>query len=192
MVTTDAALGKTWFHSENSFVGGNDGRALLVAAGDDLEEQVGVARVVGQVAELVEDQERRTAVVAQAASERGRGVLGGQVVEHGAGGGEACGVPRQQSEVGEIFGDDGLAGGVGANEHDVGGLRNEVERAQFVDRAAVNLLRPLPVEVAKRLEGAEPREAQAAIQGAALTLALLVVDHGGQPIQGTDFIPVRE
>jgi hypothetical protein len=36
-------------------VGGDDGRAVLVAAADDVEEDVGGAAVAGQIAQLVED-----------------------------------------------------------------------------------------------------------------------------------------
>ena len=49
-------------------VGGeHDGLERLVAPGDDLEEQIGVAAVVGQVADLVDAQKLRVSVVAQPA-----------------------------------------------------------------------------------------------------------------------------
>jgi hypothetical protein len=47
-------------------------------AADDLEEEIGVAAVVGEVADLIDDEEARAAgVVAQAAVEPAGGVLGG-------------------------------------------------------------------------------------------------------------------
>jgi hypothetical protein len=53
-------------------VGGDDRGAVLVAAADDVEEDVGGAAVAGQVAELVEDQERWAGVPLQPALEGGK------------------------------------------------------------------------------------------------------------------------
>ena len=71
------------------FVGGDDNGALLVASGHDLEEQVRVAVVVGQISGLVNDKELWIAVPTESAAQRARGVLCGEIVEHVAGRGEA-------------------------------------------------------------------------------------------------------
>jgi len=47
-------------------VGGDEGGLGLVAARDDLEEQVGVAVGVAEIADLVDDQQARAGVDAQA------------------------------------------------------------------------------------------------------------------------------
>ena len=101
-------------------------------------------------------------------------------------------VAAEQGEVRQVLGDGGLAGGVGADQDDVGALGDELQRAQLLDGGAVDLLGPLPVEVAQRLEGAEAGKAQAALQGAALAFALLVVDDAGQPLQVAHLLPVGE
>src|SRR5215470_16414336 len=47
-------------------VGGDERARLLVAARDELEEEVGVAVGVGEVADLIDDEKARTYVAAQA------------------------------------------------------------------------------------------------------------------------------
>src|SRR5215468_11502612 len=47
-------------------VGGDERARLFVAAGDELEEEVGVAVGVGKVADFIDDEEARTCVTAQA------------------------------------------------------------------------------------------------------------------------------
>ena len=68
-------------------VGGEDHGALLVAGVDELEEQIAAAGHDGQVADLVDDQERRAAEVAHAFAKRpfplGLGERGDDVGESG-------------------------------------------------------------------------------------------------------------
>ena len=59
MVTTRGGVGEDLVPFREGLVGGDDRRALLIPAGDDFEEQIGVAGVVGQVPELVADHEQR-------------------------------------------------------------------------------------------------------------------------------------
>ena len=54
---------------------GDDDRFLLVAAAHELKEEVGGVRIVGQVADLIEGEERRARVGAEPAFEGARGVL---------------------------------------------------------------------------------------------------------------------
>ncbi len=93
-------------------------------------------------------------------------------MEHVAGGGEAHGVAAEQRVVGEVLGDHRLADAVGADEDDVGGLGEEVEGEEFLDGAAVDLLRPLPVEVGHGFEGAEAGVLEAPLEAAPLAFAL--------------------
>lgn len=101
--------------------------AQLVAAGDDFEEQIGVARVIGEVSNLVNREQRATRVAAQPAGESDGGVLGGQVVQHVGGQREARAVAVQDRLVGEIFEQHGLAQAVGTDEHHVGRFAEEGE-----------------------------------------------------------------
>jgi hypothetical protein len=47
-------VGKDLAPGGKGLVGGEQDRALEVSAGDDLEEQVGVAGIVGEVADLID------------------------------------------------------------------------------------------------------------------------------------------
>ena len=89
----------------------------------------------------------RARVAAQPPGERDGGILGGEVVQHVGGEREARAVAVQDRLVGEILEQHGLAQAVGADQHDVGGLGEEGEREQLLDRAAVALGGPGPVEV---------------------------------------------
>ena len=64
-------------------VGGDQQGAVLVAAADELEDQVGGACVVGEVSELIDDEQRRPRVVAQAAFESAAGLLSVEVEQQG-------------------------------------------------------------------------------------------------------------
>jgi hypothetical protein len=76
------------------FIRGDDDGVFLVAARDDLEEQVRIARVVGEVPDLIDREDSRAGIATQAARERDRGVLGGQIVQHVGGEREAGRVGR--------------------------------------------------------------------------------------------------
>jgi hypothetical protein len=55
-------------------VGGDEGAGVLVAARDELEQEVGMAVGVGEIADLIDDEQARTYVAAQApAQNRYRG-----------------------------------------------------------------------------------------------------------------------
>lgn len=85
-----------------SLVGADeDGALCLVASSDDLEEEVGIAVVVGEVPDLVDAQESRHGVTAKSPGEGGGAVLCSEVREHVAGGGEAHGVAVDESVVGD-------------------------------------------------------------------------------------------
>src|SRR6266850_2380208 len=77
-------------------VGGDEGWDLEIATADDLEEEVGVAMVVGEVAQLVDHQELGACVAAEAELEQMGAVPLGQVGQEGTGGGEQDGVAMEQ------------------------------------------------------------------------------------------------
>ena len=56
-MTTQVALGNTSFHWEKGLLVVITRRGPLVATSDDLKEQVGVAVVVGQIADLIDEQQ---------------------------------------------------------------------------------------------------------------------------------------
>ena len=76
---------------------------MLVAAADELEDQVGGACVVGEVSELIDDEQRRPRVVAQAAFESAAGLLSVEVEQQVGGGGEEGGVSGEDGLVGNVL-----------------------------------------------------------------------------------------
>jgi hypothetical protein len=150
---------------------------FLMPAADDLEEEVRVAAVVGQIPDLVHDQQRNLgAVEAQAAVEGAGGVLGGEVKQELAGGDEADGVAGEHGLVADVLGDHGLAEALVGDEHDVTGRGEEVEAQRGLDGIAIDPLGPGPVEVSDGLEAAEAGAGEAAFEAAAGALLLFLAD----------------
>jgi hypothetical protein len=52
-----SGVGKDFSPLGKSFICGHQQRSLEIAAGDDLKEQIGVPGVVGEIAELVKDEQ---------------------------------------------------------------------------------------------------------------------------------------
>ena len=75
---------------------------MLVASADELEDQVGGACVVAEVAYLVADQECRACVVAQPAFECAGGLLPVEVEQQVDGGGEERGVSGEDGLMGDV------------------------------------------------------------------------------------------
>ena len=173
-------------------VGGDQCAALLVAAVDEFEQQVGVAVGIGQVADLVDDQQARGGVVAQAAAQGRVTVDGGQFAEQLACGGEQHGGPVDEGLVGDVARQHRLADAAGPDEYAVGGLLEEVEGHQRLDGGAVDARGPAPVEVAQRLEAPDVRLLQAALQAAAGPLPLLPAQQLGDPGFGGDLLPMGQ
>jgi hypothetical protein len=165
-----------------------NGLLRVVAAGDDLEEKVGVAAVVGEVADLVDAEQVGHGVAMEASGERDGGLLRGEIGEHVAGGGEADGVAADDSLMGDVFEDHGFADAVGTDEDSVVAGLDEAEGEELVDGFAIDLLGPSPVEVGHRLEGGDAGIAETAFQAALLALALLDGEHLRQPGFVGDFV----
>src|SRR5215471_17385547 len=86
-------------------VGGDEGARVLVAARDELEKQVGVAVGVGEVADLIDDEEAWAGVVAKPPAQCGIAVERGEIAEHVAGGGKQHGMAGGDGLVSDILGD---------------------------------------------------------------------------------------
>src|SRR5215470_17611671 len=146
---------------------GSDERArLLVAARDELEEEVGVAVGVGEVADLIDDEEARTYVAAQAPAQCGIAVERGEIAEHVTGGGEQHGMAGGDGLVGDVLGDHRLAEPVGRDQDDVAWFLEELERHERLDRPTIALPGPSPIEVAQGLEGSDMGLCQAPLERA--------------------------
>ena len=166
------------------FIGRDEDRHGEVPAGDDLEEEVGIAVVVVEVSDLVDGQKLRAGEASQTPGEGGVGVLGSEFVEHVGGGGESGGEAVEDGVVEEVLHEHGLPDAVWPHEDDVGGVIDEGEGEQLLDEGAVGAFGPDPVEVGNGLEGADACVGEAAFEGAALAFAVLDVDDALDPWLG--------
>ena len=173
-------------------VGCHHGALVFITPADEFEQQVGMAVGVGQVANLVDDQQAGACVMVQAPSQRGIAVEGGEVAQQLAGAGEQHGVAVDQRLIGDVAGKRRFADAVWADQNDVGGVLEEVERHQGFEGGAVAALGPVPVEVADRFEAADTSLTQAALQAAAGPLLLLPVDQAIHPAFGGDLRPMGQ
>ena len=162
------------------FVGRDEDGRSEVPAGDDLEEEVGIAVVVVEVSDLIDREKLRAGEAAQSPSQGCVGVLSGELVEHVRGGGEAGGEAVEDGVVEEVFDQHRLADTVRTDEHDVGGI-DEGEGEEFFDEEAVDALGPGPVEVGDGFEGADARVGQSPFEGASFAFAVFDVDDALDP-----------
>ena len=112
---------------------------------------------VGEIANFVDREQLRPGVMSQATAQCGIAVQGGKIAKQLAGAGEQDGVPLDQRPVGDVLREHRFADTVRADQHDVGGVAEELKRHQRFDGDTVAALGPTPVEVADRLETADPR-----------------------------------
>jgi hypothetical protein len=84
-----------------------------------------------------------------------------------------------------------LADPVGADEDDVASLAHEVQAQELVDELVVDLRRPGPVEVRRRLEAAEARVAHATLEAAARPLGLFEREEALEPRLAPHLVPAR-
>ena len=170
-----------------------DQRALvLIASRDQFEHQVGVAIGVGEIADLIDDQELRTGVMAQTAAQGGIAIQCREITEQLAGAGEQHGMALDQRLVGYVLCQHRLTDAVRADQHDVGCVAKELERHQRIDGDAVAAFWPTPVEVADWLKAADASGTQPALQAAAGALLLLPAEQRGHPGFGGDLAPMRQ
>jgi len=174
-------VGKDFSPLAKHLIGGDQQRAFEVAAGDDLEEQVGVAGVIGEIAELVEDEQLWLAEDSELALQACRSVLVGEGIEHFGGGEEADGGAGEDGLMSEIAGDERLADAVGSDEDDVGSGVEPFESEEIFDLIAIDLGGPGPVEIGERFEGADACPAQPSFEASFCALLLFPGEKLRQP-----------
>ena len=167
-------------------IGRDQDRAVLVAATDDLKEEVCGARIVGQVSDLIDGEECGPGVVPQAAFEGPRGFLPVEVEEQVRGGDEAGGVPGEDRGLHDVLGEHGLPEPLRADEEHVVGTVEEIEREDPLQGGAVEGGGPVPIPVGQGFEAAEPGRGEAAFDTAPLAVLEFGGDdaleqHGGTP-----------
>src|SRR5580693_3596753 len=159
-------------------VGGDHDRPRLVPLAHDAEEEVGGARVAGDVSQLVQDQEIGLGVAAEASFDRGDRLVAEEVGERARERGEADGVSLGEGGEAEVFGERALADAGLAAEEDVLSPREEAERhMELVVELAIELARVGPVEAVEGLDGADGGGLGACREVARIALALL---QGGE------------
>ena len=167
-------------------VGGDEQGAVLVAAADELEEEVGGASVVGEVSELIDHEQRGAGVVAEAAFEGAGGLLSVEVEEEVGGGGEEGGVPGEDGLVGDVLGEHGLTQALRTDEDYVLAAGEEVEREDAFEGGTVQCGGPVRVPIGERFEASEACAGESALEAAALSVFEFGGDevfeeHGGAP-----------
>ena len=183
-VTTQAEEENTSAHSEKGLLVVDENGRGEVPAGDDLEEEVGIAVVVVEVPHLIDRQKLRAGEASQSPGEGCVGVLSGEFVEHVRSHGESGGEAVEDGVVEEVLHQHGLADPVRSDQDDVGGVVDEGQREELLDEGPVDAIGPGPVEVGDGLEGADACVGQAAFEGAALAFAVLDVDDALDPWLG--------
>ena len=159
-------------------VGCDEQGAVLVTTADELEEQVGGAGVVGEVAQFVDHDQRRPGVVAEAAFEGACGLLSVEVEQEVGGGGEEGGVSGEDGLVGDVLGEHGFAEALGPDQDDVLAAGEEVEGEDAFEDGAVEGGRPVPVPVGEGLEASQSGAGESALDAAALS----VFELGGDEV----------
>src|SRR5450432_3934116 len=167
-------------------IGGQHEAFLLIPTADDLKDQIGVAIVEGEKAELVEHREPDLCVVVEAPLECAGGFLAAEVEQELGSGQEENGASGEDRAVRDILGDHRLSESPGGDEDDVAGALEEVERGDRFDQGAVDGRGPVPVEVGEGFELLEARARAATFQTTTGTVLLFEIgdvleDFGGSP-----------
>ena len=149
-------------------VGGEDHGALLVAGVDELEEQVAAAGNDRQVADLVDDQERCAAEIAQALPELPFALGGGQRGDDVGQSGEVDALAGLDRLDGERGGQVALAGAGRAEQmHDLGTV-DEGQLGQGEDAVAIERGLEGEVEAGERLDRGQPCQGERGLDAAVL------------------------
>ncbi|MGD0639069.1 MAG: hypothetical protein ABSA72_13630 [Nitrososphaerales archaeon] len=133
-------------------IGGDHDGVLLVAPADDVEEEVGRARVAGEVADLVEDEEVGAGVTTESTFESRKGFLAQEVGESSSEGREANGAAPLESLETQVLGESGLADAARTAQEDVLPAREEVERGELLVESTVDGSWVRPIEAVERGE----------------------------------------
>src|SRR6185437_12357072 len=159
-------------------VGGDDDGAGFVPLAHDAEEQVGGARVAGDVAQLVEDEQVGLGVAAESALDGGDGLVPQEIGEGAGEGGEADSVALGEGGEAEVLGEGALADAGLSAEEDVLSAHDEAEGLEeLLVELAIDCAGMGPVEAVERFDGADGGVLGARREVAGIALALL---QGGQ------------
>ena len=142
-----------------------------------MEEKVGVAVVIGEVTDFVNDNEREGAVVPEPSVQTSGGFLGTKVDEQLGGSEEEDGVTGEDGLVSDVLRDHGLAQALRSDQDDVAAFFEEVQSEGGLDGLAVDLLGPGPVEVGHGLEATDPAAGQASFEAASGAVVPLGFDE---------------
>src|SRR5712691_4845250 len=145
----------------DELVGGDEKAALLVAASDELEEEMRRSLLEGQIAELVDDQELGLGVEGELVGELAVELGAGERTEQRGGAGEEYGMARLDDGASERDGEMSLAHARWPEEEHVFGLGDEAAGGELADEALVDRRLRLEVELVERLHGREMRDGQA-------------------------------
>lgn len=137
-------------------VGGDHRRAALITLADPLEEHIGAELVDGQVAEFVDDEQRRLEQPGHLALDAAGGLSGGQRVDVIDGTGEERRLALEASGMGQGDRQVRLADTDAAEQDHIAVLRQEVQPKHLLQQRPVDLLWPTPIEAVERLD---PRQA---------------------------------
>jgi transposase len=164
------------------FVAGDDQRGPLVAAGHQLEEQVGGFGFERDVADLVDDEQRVAAEADEFGLQPAGVVRGGEPVDPLRRGGEQDPVPGLAGPDRQADGEVGLAGAGRAEKHHVLLGHDEVQRAEVGDEVAFERAGVVEVELLQRLPCWEAGGADAALAAVGLAGGDLALQAGDEEL----------
>src|SRR5271155_4756799 len=155
-------------------IGGDHDRPGFMPLADDPEEQVSGARVAGDVAQLVQNQEVGLRVAAEAPLDRGDRFVAQEIGEGGGEGGEADGVSFGEGGEGEVLRERALADAGLAAEEDVLPPREKAEGlVLLLVELAIDRARMGPVEAVEGFDRTDGGALGARREVACIALPLL-------------------
>ncbi len=152
---------------ENS-VGGDDQRFAFITAIDYFKEDVGGLVVIGQVPDFVNAEKSHVGITTEFASAP-FDALGLEIFEDRWGGAEQHRVPGEHGRMAYVFGDQGFSQAVTADQHQIACLLQEVQAEGAFNDIAIDLGRPVPLEVGQEFKAFDGRQAQSPFQATAGT-----------------------
>jgi len=164
------------------FVGGDDGGSAFIAAGDDLEEEIGAVFVDRQIPEFIQKEDAWSEVFFEFRLEAVSGLGGGEVVDDVHGRGVEDGMAGHTGGMSQRDGEMGLAQADAPTEDDVGVLFEKAEFEKVLNLEAVDLPGPGPLELLKGFDPGKAREPKPAAQALLLALLDLAVGEPGEII----------
>ena len=151
-------------------VGGDDGRAALVAVGEDVEEQLAAGAVEGHEAELVADQQVHSLKPLLQASQLPLIAGFDQIADEIGGLAEPDPVPALCGLDAESDREMRLSGADGSDQDDVVAAVDVVAGGQLAQLRVGDALQGLEVDLFERLVVGEAGRAQPALDGAGVTI----------------------